>query len=265
MTNLGFHHAMKRHGINVVTTQVGDRYVLDRMLAGGFPIGGEQSGHIILSEHATTGDGVLTAVQLLAVMQRSGQPLAELAAVMTRLPQVMVNVSGVDRARLPDARPVWDAVRGGGGRAGRRRSGPGAAVGDRATRAGDGRGRHRGARPGRGRPPRRGRARAADVSSAAEDDDPAVELAPPPPTDDDEELDRLDHGEGDDLDVGEGPDLLELLAKLDPPPPLPLEGLFRTGLVPLLQRWAHADGGRSSPTVASRRCWACSARAGRSR
>ena len=157
MTNLGFRHAMKRHGIHVVQTQVGDRYVLDAMLAGGFPIGGEQSGHIILTEHATTGDGVLTAVQLLAAMQRSGRPLAGLASVMTRLPQVMINVPDVDRARL--AAPSPSGTPSGGGRARRRRAGPGAAVGDRAAGAGHGRGRHRGTGSGRRGPSRRGRAR----------------------------------------------------------------------------------------------------------
>jgi phosphoglucosamine mutase len=112
MTNLGFRQAMGALGVEVVETKVGDRYVLEAMLAGGHPLGGEQSGHIIMSEHATTGDGVLTAVQLLSVVAATGRPLAELARVMRRLPQVLLNIDGVDRERLPEARALWDAVRG---------------------------------------------------------------------------------------------------------------------------------------------------------
>lgn len=110
MTNLGFHQAMGGLGIAVVTTQVGDRYVLEAMREHGYPLGGEQSGHVILAEHATTGDGILTAVQLLSAVAESGSPLAELAAVMRRLPQVLVNVRGVDRDRLPGAEQLWRAV-----------------------------------------------------------------------------------------------------------------------------------------------------------
>jgi phosphoglucosamine mutase len=97
MTNLGFKHAMADHAIGVIETSVGDRYVLERMLAGGFVIGGEQSGHLILLEHSPTGDGLLTGLHLLARVA-TGRPLAELAAVMTRLPQVLVNVPVADRA-----------------------------------------------------------------------------------------------------------------------------------------------------------------------
>lgn len=99
MSNLGFLNAMKAHGIHVDQTKVGDRYVLEDMNANGFTLGGEQSGHVIMSEFATTGDGVLTALHLAAQMVRTGKPLAELAAVMTRLPQVMINVAGVNKAR----------------------------------------------------------------------------------------------------------------------------------------------------------------------
>ena len=99
MSNLGFLKAMKQHGINVDTTKVGDRYVLEAMNANGFTLGGEQSGHVIMSEFATTGDGVLTALHLAAQMTRTGLPLAELASVMTRFPQVLVNVPGVNKAR----------------------------------------------------------------------------------------------------------------------------------------------------------------------
>ena len=110
MTNLGFRRAMARLGIPVEVTKVGDRYVLERMLETGYPLGGEQSGHLISSDHATTGDGVLSAVLLLAAVRRAGATLRELAAVMERLPQVLVNVRGVDRRALDDAARVWEAV-----------------------------------------------------------------------------------------------------------------------------------------------------------
>ncbi|MEX2294436.1 MAG: phosphoglucosamine mutase [Acidimicrobiales bacterium] len=94
MTNLGFRFGMAEHGIAVVEVPVGDRYVIEALDAGGFSLGGEQSGHVIFADRATTGDGVLTMVQLLDVMARTGQPLAELAdAAMTRLPQVLRNVT----------------------------------------------------------------------------------------------------------------------------------------------------------------------------
>ncbi|MFJ2030382.1 phosphoglucosamine mutase [Streptosporangium sp. NPDC087985] len=99
MSNLGFKIAMKDAGIDVVETAVGDRYVLEAMKAGGYNLGGEQSGHVLMLDHATTGDGLLTSLQLLAVMAREGRSLAELASVMTRLPQVLINVKGVDRAK----------------------------------------------------------------------------------------------------------------------------------------------------------------------
>ncbi len=110
MTNLGFTHAMRDLDIDVLQTKVGDRYVREAMLAGGHPLGGEQSGHIILTDYATTGDGVLTAIRLLSVLARTGRSLADLASIMQRLPQVLVNVTGVDRKRLPDASAVWAAI-----------------------------------------------------------------------------------------------------------------------------------------------------------
>jgi phosphoglucosamine mutase len=122
MTNLGFKQAMHGLGIEVVETRVGDRYVLEAMRARGLNLGGEQSGHLIDLDHATTGDGVLSAVRLLSVVRSTGATLAELAKVMTRLPQVLVNVGGVDKSRLDDAAAVWEVVRaaearlGGGGR-----------------------------------------------------------------------------------------------------------------------------------------------------
>ncbi|QCB92944.1 phosphoglucosamine mutase [Cellulomonas shaoxiangyii] len=102
MSNLGLKLAMQAAGIATVETGVGDRYVLEAMRAGGYSLGGEQSGHIILAEHATTGDGVLTALHLAARVASSGRPLHELAAVVRRLPQTLVNVSGVDRTRTDD-------------------------------------------------------------------------------------------------------------------------------------------------------------------
>jgi phosphoglucosamine mutase len=92
MANLGFRLAMEAHGIQVVQTPVGDRYVLEALLANGWSLGGEQSGHVIFPDLATTGDGLLTGVQLLDVMARSGRSLADLAGVMTALPQVLRNV-----------------------------------------------------------------------------------------------------------------------------------------------------------------------------
>ncbi len=111
MTNLGFTLAMQRLGIDVHQTKVGDRYVLEAMRAGGHPLGGEQSGHLILADHSTTGDGVLSAVALLTTIVRSGKSLDELAKVMQRLPQVLVNVRGVDRDGLDGAEALWAAVR----------------------------------------------------------------------------------------------------------------------------------------------------------
>ncbi|MFD6099898.1 phosphoglucosamine mutase [Nocardiopsis flavescens] len=111
MSNLGLKLAMEREGITVAETAVGDRYVLEEMRRGGFSLGGEQSGHVILLDHATTGDGVLTGLHLLAAMAHRGQGLAELAKVMTRLPQVLINVPDVDKARAGDSRELWDAVR----------------------------------------------------------------------------------------------------------------------------------------------------------
>ncbi len=102
MSNLGLKLAMRAAGIRTVETAVGDRYVLEAMRAGGFGLGGEQSGHIIMSEHATTGDGVLTALQLAARVAATGKPLDELAGVVRRLPQTLVNVKGVDKARTDD-------------------------------------------------------------------------------------------------------------------------------------------------------------------
>lgn len=99
MSNLGLINAMRGARITVQQAKVGDRYVLEAMKAGGFSLGGEQSGHIVMLEHATTGDGVLTALHLMNRMATSGQSLAQLASVMTRLPQVLINVPDVDKSR----------------------------------------------------------------------------------------------------------------------------------------------------------------------
>ncbi len=102
MSNLGFVNALRAEDVRVLQTRVGDRYVLEAMNAQGYALGGEQSGHVIMRDHATTGDGILTALQVLARMADRKQSLKELAAVMTRLPQVLVNVPGVDKARTDD-------------------------------------------------------------------------------------------------------------------------------------------------------------------
>ncbi len=99
MSNLGFKLAMRDAGINVIETAVGDRYVLERMKSEGFNLGGEQSGHVIMLDHATTGDGLLTSLHLLAVVAGSGRTLRELASVMTPLPQILINVKDVDRGK----------------------------------------------------------------------------------------------------------------------------------------------------------------------
>jgi phosphoglucosamine mutase len=110
MANLGFRQAMARHGVRVVETQVGDRYVLEAMEEAGLALGGEQSGHVIFADLATTGDGILSGLVLLDVMARSGRPLSELAAVVTKLPQVLRNVRVADRAGLAGAREFWAEV-----------------------------------------------------------------------------------------------------------------------------------------------------------
>lgn len=162
MSNLGFRQGMARRGITVIDTKVGDRYVLEALARTGAALGGEQSGHVIQADIATTGDGLLTALTLLDVVHRAGRPLADLAAdAMTSLPQVLVNV------RLDRRDP--DLLRAAGRRRRRRRGpprrrGPGAGppVGHRAPDPGDGRGPHGragaagGRHPGRRRaPPRR--------------------------------------------------------------------------------------------------------------
>ncbi|MDZ4170061.1 MAG: phosphoglucosamine mutase [Coriobacteriia bacterium] len=110
MCNLGFEVAMREHGIAVVKTKVGDRYVLEQMQAMGAVLGGEQSGHIIFLEHNTTGDGLVTALQLAAAVRDSGVPLSVLAQVMKRYPQVLVNVRVADKSRLATSAAISQSV-----------------------------------------------------------------------------------------------------------------------------------------------------------
>ena len=110
MSNLGFIHAMRDANIEVVTTAVGDRYVLEKMLEGDFSLGGEQSGHLIMREFANTGDGILTALQLAQEVVRTGQSLAQLAGAMKRFPQVLINVPNVAKDKLGDSLAISAAV-----------------------------------------------------------------------------------------------------------------------------------------------------------
>jgi phosphoglucosamine mutase len=110
MSNLGLHLAMRAHGVVVRTTPVGDRYVLEELAAGGFSLGGEQSGHVVLPGYATTGDGLLTALRLMARMATSRRSLADLAGVLTRLPQVLINVAVADKTKVATAPAVADAI-----------------------------------------------------------------------------------------------------------------------------------------------------------
>ncbi|MEU2788209.1 phosphoglucosamine mutase [Streptomyces sp. NPDC007100] len=110
MSNLGFKLAMEREGLTFVQTAVGDRYVLEEMKSGGYALGGEQSGHVIALDHATTGDGTLTGLMLAARVAATGRPLGELVRVMDRLPQVLVNVPDVDKTRVATSPEVTSAV-----------------------------------------------------------------------------------------------------------------------------------------------------------
>jgi len=110
MSNLGFKLALEREGLKIIQTAVGDRYVLEEMKEHGYALGGEQSGHVIILDHATTGDGTLTGLLLAARVAQSGRSLRELAAVMERLPQVLINVPDVDRTRVGTSAEVSAAV-----------------------------------------------------------------------------------------------------------------------------------------------------------
>ncbi|NMC32923.1 MAG: phosphoglucosamine mutase [Veillonellaceae bacterium] len=111
MSNIGLHQAMRRVGGQVMVTAVGDRYVLEAMQKHGLTLGGEQSGHIIFGEHSTTGDGLMTALQLLSSLKRSGSRLSELGALMTRFPQVLVNVGVRSKAGWQENARIAAAVK----------------------------------------------------------------------------------------------------------------------------------------------------------
>ena len=110
MSNLGFMHAMRDSGIEVVTTPVGDRYVLENMIANNYSLGGEQSGHVIMRDLANTGDGTLTGLQLLQEVVRTGKTLKELAATMQRFPQVLINVRDVKKENLHASSQITSAI-----------------------------------------------------------------------------------------------------------------------------------------------------------
>ncbi len=110
MSNLGLRKAMAEHGVTMVETKVGDRYVLEALARDELSLGGEQSGHVIMTAHATTGDGILTGLHLAAELARTGKSLAELATVMTVYPQIMVNVKDVDHESLGDDDTIAAAV-----------------------------------------------------------------------------------------------------------------------------------------------------------
>lgn len=110
MANYGFDAAMQARDINVVKTRVGDRYVLEQMLSMGATLGGEQSGHVIFLDHNTTGDGLVTALQLAAAVKEDGRPLSQIATIMERYPQVLVNVRVADKARLVTSAVIGDAI-----------------------------------------------------------------------------------------------------------------------------------------------------------
>jgi len=111
MSNLGLRKAMAANDIRMIETQVGDRYVLEELNAAGLSLGGEQSGHVIMTQYATTGDGILTGLHLVAEMARTGKTLAELASVMTVFPQILVNVRGVNHRGLASDEVIAQAVR----------------------------------------------------------------------------------------------------------------------------------------------------------
>lgn len=110
MSNLGLRIAMKEAGIDLIETKVGDRYVLEEIRSGGYTLGGEQSGHVIFSRFATTGDGILTGLQLVAEMARTKSSLRDLAAVMKVYPQVLINVPGVDKSKATSDQEIQKAV-----------------------------------------------------------------------------------------------------------------------------------------------------------
>jgi phosphoglucosamine mutase len=110
MSNLGLINALAAMGIGFVATPVGDRYVLERMLAEGHMLGGEQSGHVIMRKFAVTGDGILTALHLISEVVRSGKSLKDLASFISRYPQVLINIKGVAKDRLASSKKIQDRI-----------------------------------------------------------------------------------------------------------------------------------------------------------
>ena len=116
MSNLGLERALAEIGLELVRTQVGDRYVVEEMRRSGYNLGGEQSGHVIFLDHNTTGDGLLTALQVLAILRRKERPLSELVRGIERFPQVLLNVAVAEKRpleELPELAPPHPAGRGG--------------------------------------------------------------------------------------------------------------------------------------------------------
>ena len=115
MSNMGFQRFLKERGIRLIRTKVGDRYVIEAMLEGKYNLGGEQSGHILFLDHSTTGDGLIAALQVLAVMKRTGRPLSELASEVSIYPQVLVNVSVTEKkdiASIPELKGAIEKAKG---------------------------------------------------------------------------------------------------------------------------------------------------------
>ena len=110
MSNLGFIKSMQALGINFEKTAVGDRYVLEKMLENDYSLGGEQSGHVIMRQFSNTGDGLLTALQVMQVMAKSKKSLLELASTMEKYPQVLINVKDVNKDKLPSSVKIKDAI-----------------------------------------------------------------------------------------------------------------------------------------------------------
>ena len=110
MSNLGFFKAMEEKDIAVIATAVGDRYVLEKMLAEDHQLVGEQSGHVIMRKFSNTGDGVLTALQLMQVMATTGESLKDLASIMKRFPQVLINVKDIDKTKLSTSQAIGNAI-----------------------------------------------------------------------------------------------------------------------------------------------------------
>jgi phosphoglucosamine mutase len=111
MSNLGYHKALGALGIRSLQTAVGDRYVMEAMREGGYNLGGEQSGHVILLDYSTTGDGILTSLQLVQVLRKTGKPLSELKKVMRKYPQVLLNVRVADKSKLGGNPAIGQAIR----------------------------------------------------------------------------------------------------------------------------------------------------------